>query len=183
MGRLTARDRADRFTAAWERHYDAVLGYARRRTSPEAADEVAAETFAVLWRRLEEAPEDLLPWLIGVARGTLANRRRTERRRQALRRRLLSSAPLRAPDHADAVADDDALREAFVRLSAHDREILMLVAWDGLSHERAASVEGCSARTFTARLFRARRRLDAHLSGSELAGAHADGPTPEGGSR
>jgi RNA polymerase sigma-70 factor (ECF subfamily) len=32
------------------------------------------DVFLVVWRRLEEVPEDPLPWLLGVARRALANR-------------------------------------------------------------------------------------------------------------
>ncbi|HEY7668545.1 MAG TPA: hypothetical protein VIE12_10530 [Actinomycetota bacterium] len=42
-----------------------MLGYVLRRTDPEEANDVIAETFTVAWRRLEQVPEGdgALPWL------------------------------------------------------------------------------------------------------------------------
>jgi hypothetical protein len=49
-------------------HFPDVWRFARRRTpSSEDADDVAAETFAVAWRRRHDLPEDeARPWLFGV---------------------------------------------------------------------------------------------------------------------
>jgi RNA polymerase sigma-70 factor (ECF subfamily) len=57
------------------------------------------------------------------------------------------------------MSSDRGLSEALASLSAGDREVLMLVAWEGLEARRAAVVVGCSPRAFAMRLHRARRRL------------------------
>jgi RNA polymerase sigma-70 factor (ECF subfamily) len=44
-------------------------------------------------------------------------------------------------------------------LSERDREILLLVAWDGLEPARAARALGARPGAFAVRLHRARRRL------------------------
>jgi DNA-directed RNA polymerase specialized sigma24 family protein len=64
---------------------------------------------------------------------------------------------------------DTALAEAFTRLSDADREVLALIAWEGLDARSAAQVLGCSAPTATMRVFRARRRLRAFLDEEEGA--------------
>jgi RNA polymerase sigma-70 factor, ECF subfamily len=69
-------DEARRFEELFRSNYRAVLAYALRRADPETADEVVADTFLVCWRRLDEVPARALPWLLGVARRCLANRRR-----------------------------------------------------------------------------------------------------------
>lgn len=78
--------RAIRFTALNDTHYHRILGYAARRIRREDAVDVAAETFAVAWRRLDDVPqgEPALHWLYGTARRVLANHLRSERRRAAL---------------------------------------------------------------------------------------------------
>jgi RNA polymerase sigma-70 factor (ECF subfamily) len=136
-----------------------VLGYAMRRAGEEAAREAVAETFAVAWRRLDDVPADPLPWLLGVCRRALANGRRGEARRRALRARLEGLPAEVAPDPAERAGEDEALRAAFAALSSDDRETLALVAWEGLTPARAAEVAGCSARAFSKRLSRARARL------------------------
>ncbi len=60
-------------------------------------------------------------------------------------------------------AERAALIEAFRQLRLEDREVLLLVGWDGLGPDQAAAVLGCSKSAFTARLHRARRRFDALL--------------------
>jgi RNA polymerase sigma-70 factor (ECF subfamily) len=34
---------------------------------------VVAETFLVVWRRIRDAPDNPLPWLLGVCGGVVAN--------------------------------------------------------------------------------------------------------------
>jgi RNA polymerase sigma-70 factor (ECF subfamily) len=50
------------------------------------------------------------------------------------------------------------------RLRPDDRELLMLVAWDGLSPAAAARSLGISVPTLTVRLHRARQRLESELA-------------------
>lgn len=153
--------------ALWREHGAAVIRYARRRVSPADVDDVVAETFVVAWRRRSEVPDQPLPWLLGVARGVSANLRRAQRRRDALQDRLTAAVPADA-DTAD-IADADvaaALRSALGRVRETDRELLLLLAWDGLTHDDAARALGCSRGALTVRLHRARRRLRAELDRS-----------------
>lgn len=169
-----AGPREARFNRLYELHLDAVRAYARRR-APALADEIAAETFLVAWRRLDEVPEDALPWLLGVARNVRANLRRGDRRRDALVERL---GPEAAPsgDIAVPLAERDALRAALAGLSETDREILLLAAWDDLSRDEIARALGCTRANVAVRLFRARRRLEAALdAGEHDLSAHISG--------
>ncbi len=148
-----------------------MLGYALRRTDPEEARDVVAETFTVAWRRLENVPtgDGALPWLLATARKQLANRRRA-----ADTRARIGDGPHATPvvtrDPAEGVATRSALAEAFDRLGATDREALALIAWDGLHPREAATVVGCSAATFAVRAHRARQRL------ADLLDADDDSP-------
>jgi RNA polymerase sigma-70 factor, ECF subfamily len=156
-----------RFEALYRECADQVYGYVRRRAAPEAADDVFNETFLIVWRRLDDVPDQALPWLLGVARRVLANRRRTESRMAALRHRLATSEPQRA---AAAPADDlsDRVRQALAGLPERDRELLMLIAWEGLRVNEAAEVLGVRSGTLAVRLHRARKRLAEALAGEHL---------------
>ncbi len=150
--------------ALWREHGPAVIRYARRRVAPADVDEVVAETFVVAWRRLAEVPEPALPWLLGVARGVSANVHRAARRRDALRDRLSAAGPADSGDPGADTGDvTTAVRTALDRLREDDRELLLLLAWDGLTHEDAARALGCSRGALAVRLHRARRRLRAEL--------------------
>jgi RNA polymerase sigma factor (sigma-70 family) len=148
-----------RFTRLFDAHFRSVSAYARRRTTSAEADDAVAETFLVAWRRLDEVPENAKPWLLGVARRVLANQRRAAGRRGALAERI-----------ADQAGDSDARRprppvlRALSRLSEPDREVLLLVAWDGLSTAEGAVALGCSQTAFKVRLHRARGRLRTELT-------------------
>lgn len=153
----------DRFEGLWREHAGAVMRYARRRVTDSEVDEVVAETFLVAWRRLDDVPPFPLPWLLGVARGVALNLRRGSRRRDALHARLLENPTAwrqgsLAAEHLDRVA------VALRGLRDVDREVLSLVAWDGLTYEQAAEALGCSRRAFGVRLHRARRRLRSALT-------------------
>src|SRR6478735_1380828 len=162
---MTDDERA-RFSALFDAHYGAVLAYSARRSDPDTAQEVAAETFLVAWRRLRDVPGHALPWLLVVARNTLSNQRRGEYRRAVVEAEAgwLDRVGSGSPDPADAVGERIDVLVALAALSATDRDTLMLVAWDGLSTRDAAKVAGCSIPTFSVRLHRARSRLTAALS-------------------
>jgi len=57
------------FERLYREYADRVHAYALRRTTPGAADDVVAEVFLVVWRRLGLVPDEPLPWLLGVAPG------------------------------------------------------------------------------------------------------------------
>ena len=70
----------ERFTALWDAYAGRVFAYTCRHVDHHSAQEVVSETFLVAWRRLDEVPEQALPWLLVVARNTVNNNRRSVRR-------------------------------------------------------------------------------------------------------
>ncbi len=138
------------------------------------AEDVVAEVFVVCWRRFDEIPADPLPWLLGVARHVLATLRRSEHRREALHRRL-ANEDCGAAEEGFAPAGDSILAAALERLSDGDRELLLLIAWEGLSAAEVAAALGLRPATARVRLMRARRRLRGELARAE-AGDHACRP-------
>jgi RNA polymerase sigma factor (sigma-70 family) len=159
------RTRDERFEELFREHYGAVRGYALRRMPGDLAQDVVSETFLVAWRRLDDVPADALPWLYGVARRVVANQRRSAERSSALERRVAGTAAANAVsnDLGEDVGEGEFVRAALGRLSDRDREVLMLVAWHGLSGARAARAAGCTRGAFAVRLHRARARLAAEL--------------------
>lgn len=146
------------FEQLYRAYADRVHAYALRRTTAAAADDVVAEVFLVAWRKLHKVPDEPLPWLLAVARRVVANRRRSEGRAAALHERLAD--PAWQPRPAAVSADvDDRVRRALAGLGERDRELLLLIAWEGLRVNEAAKVLGVRAGTLAVRLHRARRRL------------------------
>jgi RNA polymerase sigma-70 factor (ECF subfamily) len=163
---LPAGDKEAAFERLFRANHDRILAYALRRTDSGDAEDVVADTFAVAWRRFEAIPPDPLPWLYGVARRTLANSRRSLRRRAQLASRLaadLGPSLRTGSDPAEQLGDVAVMQAALGALKERDREALMLVAWEGLDNQRAALALGVSPETFAVRLHRARRRLQAEV--------------------
>lgn len=154
-----------RFRALYERHYAALLGYALRRSTATAdAHDVVADTFLVLWRRLEDAPsseEEVLLWLYGVARRVLANRHRTRQRQERLAQRFAEAInqSTTTEDVAAHRRNAQRLLEALLQLSDPERELLMLAAWEQLSTSELAVALGCTENAAAIRLHRARKHL------------------------
>jgi RNA polymerase sigma-70 factor, ECF subfamily len=147
-----------RFEQIYADHREAVRAYVRRRAPEALVDDVVSETFVVCLRRIDQVPQEPLPWLYAVAWKTLAN----ERRKQA-REAHTDSLPLGAP----APVGDGVLAAAFNALSEGDREVLRLVAWEGLSLAHAATVLGCSGVACRVRYHRAKTRLASTLAAAE----------------
>lgn len=155
-------DRRARFEVAYRELYEPICGYALRRArTPEDAAEVIAETFATLWRRFDSCPRgpELRPWLFGVARRVLANQHRGARRRSALAERLVANVDETVLDQVVLPEPASALARAFASLSEPDRELLSLVAWEGLTRDELAVALGTSRAVVRLRLHRARKRL------------------------
>ena len=158
----------ERFEALYGAHAGEVRTYLRRRGADAvAADDLVSDVFLVAWRRLEDVPADPLPWLLGVARRVLANNRRGDARRTALRSRLTGERLASEQDHASAPQHESPVMHALQSLSERDREVLLLVAWDGLERGRAAAALGIGAGAFAMRLHRARRRLERALAAAD----------------
>ena len=154
--------REDDFRRLYAAHFDAVLGYALRRTDrPDDAADVTAETFLVVWRRIAHVPtgDETRPWLYGVARRVLANHRRGDRRRTSLGQRLRRELAASLPDSSDDVVQRADVTAAMRRLSARDQEVLELHLWEGLQPREIAEVLGLTTVVVRPRLSRARARL------------------------
>jgi RNA polymerase sigma factor (sigma-70 family) len=163
---VTAALKRERYELLYRELYGPISGYVLRRVrDPEDAAEVIAETFLTLWRRLDACPgdEQLRPWLFGVARKVLANQRRGERRRSALAARLTADYDPTAVAPVSTAVSDGRVARAFAALSEADREILALLAWEGLTRDELAVAIGASRAVVRLRLHRARRRFEAAL--------------------
>lgn len=162
------------FDRLHDTHARAVLAYALRRTAtPADAEDAAAETFVIAWRRSDRVPEidDALPWLYGVARRVIANQRRGSDRRRRLAERIAEQ-----PEGHDRLVlgtGGTPAIAALERLSLADQELLKLVAWEGFTHAEVATVLGISTNAVAIRLHRARRRYEEAFGAPRTKGSAA----------
>lgn len=165
--------RQERFHALYVLARPRILAYALRRArSVDDAADVLAETFAIAWKRLDDIPDgnEAILWLYVTARYVHANAARRGQRQSRLVARMGSAL---SEQGSLVEPTDEAALVALAALGAldeEDRELLMLVGWDGLDAAGAGAVLGCSPGAARIRLHRARRRLEAeiaNLSGEE----------------
>ncbi len=141
-----------------------LLAYLQRRVGFDDAPDLLGETMVVAWRRVADLPDDperARMWLFGIARGTLLNHARGERRRWALADRIRGHA---TTDASSPAADDGAeVRDAIARLDPDLGELVRLVHWDRFSLVEAAELLGIPASTARGRYARAKDELRAAL--------------------
>jgi RNA polymerase sigma-70 factor (ECF subfamily) len=135
------------------------------------AEDVAAETFLIAFDRRTQydvSRHDARPWLYGIASNLIARHGRAEVRQYRALTRSRTDAVV--DGHADMVAgrlDAQAVRgplaRALAKLAAAERDVLLLVAWAGLSCQEAATALDIPAGTARSRLHRARKAMRAAL--------------------
>jgi RNA polymerase sigma-70 factor (ECF subfamily) len=158
---LTDAEATERFTDLYDQNYRNVYAYAVSRAGSQLAEEVVSEVFLIAWRRLADVPVPALPWLLAVARNVAITEFRAARRQSAAQMQAWTSTePATSTDVAEQVTDRLTVLTALATLSDADRELLTLLAWQGLSALEAAQVVGCSRPTLFVRLHRARLRLE-----------------------
>jgi RNA polymerase sigma-70 factor (ECF subfamily) len=146
---------------------DSIRRYALRRTDPDTADDVLADTLLVVWRRLDDVPAGArLPWCYGVAARSLANLNRAARRQRSLVQRIVRIDPPTDTVDAAELPDPDVHR-ALATLRPDDRELLRLWAWEDLTPAEIAVVLDLTPNAVRIRLHRARGRF-AEALGSEM---------------
>jgi RNA polymerase sigma factor (sigma-70 family) len=153
------------FTELFDRYADDVHRYAVRRLGPEAADDVTAETFTVAFARrgrFDLSRPDARPWLLGIATNLIRGQRRAELRRwRAMARTVHTVGEEPEADRISARLTAQAARgelaAALGRLSADQRDALLLHAWAELDYEQIAEALGVPIGTVRSRLHRARR--------------------------
>jgi RNA polymerase sigma-70 factor (ECF subfamily) len=167
-------ERERRFDAMFAEHVAGIVSYCRWRSASSVdGEDAVAEVFLIAWRRLDEVPRGAgtRAWLFAVARKVLANQARASARRERLSEKLdAEPAPVGTED-AWLIAG--VVREALAALAPHDREVLLLSEWEGLTPSEIARVMRCPVVTARGRLHRARRRFRAAFESQSTDGPRA----------
>jgi RNA polymerase sigma-70 factor, ECF subfamily len=171
---MSAEERRERFEALVPALVDPLRRFLARRTDPTTADDVLAETLLVCWRRLDELPEEPLPWAYGVARNCLANATRGVRRQERLAARIAVVDPPAASTSDPEEGDDPDLAAAIGALREEDAELLRLWAWEQLTPAEIAAVLEVTPNAVSIRLHRAREKLREELRKTGAAAGHEE---------
>ena len=152
---------AEQCTEWFERHADALQRYARHLTDDDAAaEDVVQETFVRLYLHLAcGRPEPTVGWLYTVARRLVVD---WHRRGRWVLAGDLATTPS-ASDPGEALSRRDYGAWLLDQLPAHERVVVQLFYYEGLSAEAIAKGLGTTANAVRVRLTRARHRLEARL--------------------
>ncbi|MGC7094899.1 RNA polymerase sigma factor [Amycolatopsis lurida] len=163
------RSRAEpaRFGEIYDRHAAHIKRYLVRRIGTQAADDALNETFLAAFgkrHRYDRAFPDARPWLYGIATRVVGQYRRDEVREYRLRASLGPADQVDGPAErvaakVTAQAGSVAMAAALSGLSGGDRDVLLLIAWEGLSYEEVATALAIPVGTVRSRLNRARRKV------------------------
>ncbi|MEV5575425.1 RNA polymerase sigma factor [Spirillospora sp. NPDC052269] len=156
------------FAQLYDRYFDDIHRYLAARLGRETADDLAAETFLIAFRRRADFDPSrgtaVRPWLYGIATNLASQHRRTEQRRlKALSRIGAETSVDGHEERATARVAAEMLRPDLVRamraLSPGERDVVFLSALGGLGYEDIAQALGIPAGTVGSRLNRAKARL------------------------
>ncbi|GAA2300333.1 RNA polymerase sigma factor [Nonomuraea roseoviolacea subsp. roseoviolacea] len=174
----------ERFATLYDRYFEEIYRYLAVRVGPEAADDMAAETFLTAFRKRHTFDPDrgaVRPWLYGIATNLVALHRRGLSRMLAAFRRAPRADEVeagledRVTTRVDAAGARGPLAAALAGLSRGDRDVLLLVALAGLTYEEVAESLRIPYGTVASRLSRARRKVRAVLGDVNPMNGDADG--------
>lgn len=157
------------FVAIFERHYGLLHRYLQVRAGAASADDLAAQTFEVAFRRRADydlARADARAWLFGIAFNLVREARRSARRQSLALSRLAprEGADDASLDCAESRAGAGLLRRALSQLPEDERDLLLFYACVELSYEECADALGVPIGTVRSKLHRIRSRLRERLA-------------------
>jgi RNA polymerase sigma-70 factor (ECF subfamily) len=167
----------DAFVVVFERHFSLIHRYVRVRAGETDADDLAAQTFEIAFRRrrdYDDSREDARPWLFGIAIKLLSEHGRRRRRSLSAFARLLARDARGAQDVAESSGDGAPdLRRALTSVREQDRDLLFLHACLDLTYDECAVALGIPVGTVRSRLHRVRERLRRDLENNVQLGLEA----------
>ena len=152
----------------WERPVKALL--ARLVFNTRDADELAQEAFVRVWQhRAKFRPDaEFRPWLFSIAVNLARNRLRWWRSRPEVSLAEWDGGAARGDNGLAAAESNEraqAVQTAIARLSAEQREALVLFAYEQMSQAEIAATLGATVKAVENRIARARVRLRGDLAG------------------
>lgn len=154
---------ADRFTEVYGACLPAIRSYLYRRVDAGVVDDLTSDVFAVAWKKRDAVtPGEELPWLYRIARYTVANHRRKQKK--AFDLLAYFTIPDTSPAADTFVHHDPELAAAWNQLKPNWREALVLVVIEDMSVADAARILDVSPNTVSIRLHRAKKHLAQNLS-------------------
>lgn len=162
----------------YREHASTVRAFLTRRLDdPNDVADLTADIFLAAMdaaHRYQPSQGRPVAWLLGIARNKVADRQRRHARRLRAESRIVGHRLLdedsiaRIEERIEAQRLTRTLFRALATLPARDRELMEMVAVDGLSITEAAEQLGVKPGSARVRLHRSRARLRKHLGDPSL---------------
>lgn len=166
----------DRAEAAFvARTIDDVWRYCAHLLGPARADDATQATYLRALRSLGNFRGDSSPrtWLIGVARNTCLDERRSMARRHRLLERI-TDQPAESLERSAPAATTVEVDELVGSLTPDRREAFVLTQLLGFPYDEAAAMVGCPVGTIRSRVARARADLYSLVDEGDAPGRAAE---------
>jgi RNA polymerase sigma factor (sigma-70 family) len=158
------------FALIFDRYFDLVHGYIRKRVGESLADDLASQTFLIAFDRrakYDQARPSAQPWLLGIATNLIHGKRRQEKRQLRAYGRSGVEAHADSLEGIESRADAERLRPQLAAVLAalpkDEVDPLLLFAWAELSYDEIAEALDLPVGTVKSRLSRARKRIREQL--------------------
>lgn len=158
------------FALIFDRHFDVVHGYIRKRVGESLADDLASQTFLVAFdarAKYDQSRPNARPWLLGIATNLIHGKHRQEKRQLRAYGRAGAERDVDPLEGIEARVDAMRLRPQLVAVLAalpkDEVDPLLLFAWAELGYEEIAEALEMPVGTVKSRLSRARRRIREQL--------------------
>ena len=133
------------------------------------ADDLVQECLARAIAKIDswQAGTNLQAWLVVILRNVFYNDRRRAKRERLSLSELTLATPVQVSAPQDSRMVLRTVEDAFAALSTDQREVLRLVAIEGMTYEQTADVLRVNIGTVKSRLSRARTRLNELVDGCD----------------
>jgi RNA polymerase sigma-70 factor (ECF subfamily) len=151
------------FTETFRQHLPKVSRYLAYRVHANDVEDLASKIFEIAWQKRQSCPEGKeLPWLYKIAGFVVSN----HRRKVTAISLALFDTDATAPSAEDLVIADLSIKRAWSALSAKDRSILALAAFEQLTVPEIALALGITPNATSIKLHRARKNFETALKDS-----------------
>lgn len=151
------------FTETFRQYLPKVSRYLAYRVHANDVEDLASKIFEIAWQKRQSCPEGKeLPWLYKIAGFVVSN----HRRKVTAISLALFDTDATAPSAEDLVIADLSIKRAWSALSAKDRSILALAAFEQLTVPDIALALGITPNATSIKLHRARKNFETALKDS-----------------
>ncbi len=173
----------EEFSALLQEMSGRLFSFAARRLSPQAAEDVVAQTFETVWDKRSKCPNDAdarIGWVFAIGRIKIMQESDRRHRKHHDNRFAADHGQWAHsdPDVSDSVVESEVGRWIYGQLTASERDLFDIAFMRDVTRNEASSMLAISVGSFNTRVSRLRSRIRAlHSQAGSVAHAFEGGST------